>query len=541
MRHDPVEPALLRSLHSAAAYPRDPSARRGVGFVQTHLSWVFLTHQRVYKLRKDVDLGFVRFLSRRARDLDCAREVRLNRRLAPSVYLGIAPVLPRGSGFVVGPLREDPASSGAEGDETCVVMRRLPSGGDALSLLETRRLRPVHLDRVAETLARFHARHRLRIDADDTEPRVRRMIDPVRDNFRALADQDPPRVPRATLCRARDRARAFERGGRARLARRIRAGRLVDGHGDLHLAHVWFEAEDAAPLIIDCLEFSEALRRTDAACDVAFLAMDLHYRHRGRLAERFLRRYARESDDFDLYSVVDYFMSYRAAVRAKVAAITAADRSIGRVQRVGASGSARRHLSLAARFLGRGGGGALVLVCGVVGTGKTSAAEIVADEVNGVVISSDRVRKRLAGLGAEERSGSPVDRGIYTRTRTEATYRGLLSRADPVVGSGRVAVLDATYSRTRHRRAALEWARRRRAPALLVEVTCAPEVAVARLRRREALARDPSEARAGFYPESARRFEPIDEWPRAGRFRIRSDVRGWRGELRRRARRWRSG
>src|SRR5215470_2001141 len=98
----PIAPGLVRALASPRAYPADASRARGVAWVQTHLSHVFLTRDRVYKLRKAVDLGFVDFRARAARNADCLREVRLNRRLAPDVYLGVAPVLPAPGGARVG-------------------------------------------------------------------------------------------------------------------------------------------------------------------------------------------------------------------------------------------------------------------------------------------------------------------------------------------------------------------------------------------------------------------------------------------------------
>jgi hypothetical protein len=531
MTHDPIDPDLIPSLSRPSAYPLDGSASEGVELVQTHLSWVFLTRDRVYKLRKDVDLGFVRFLSRAERDADCAREVRLNRRLAPDVYLGIAPLRREAGGIRVGPLLEEPdlSSEAEKAVEMCVVMRRLPAGRDALSLLGGRKLRAVQVDRMAELVARFHEAGRLGRSGETPEELISRSIEPALDNFRALEPFAGTVVRSSTLRTARERARAFLEAHRGRLERRARAGRFVDGHGDLHLAHVWFEREDAEPLVIDCVEFNEGLRRIDAACDVAFLAMDLRYRDRPRLAERFLRGYAREADDFDLYGVIDYFVSYRAAVRAKVAAIGAADERIGRPQRRAAAESARRHLSLASRALAPQRRAALVVMCGIVGTGKTSVAEVAAD-LGGAVISSDRVRKRLAGLPPHARVGA--ERGLYTRERTDETYAGLLERAAPVVESGRVAILDATFAEASRRSRAREWAERRGVPAYLVEARCGEKVALARLARRKARGRDPSDAGPELYRQSASRFEPPEEWPRGRRIVVRTDAPSWRAAVR---------
>lgn len=541
--HDPIDPGLVACLTRPRAYPHDPTASVGVDFVQTHLSWVFLTGTRVYKVRKDVDLGFVSFRSRAERDADCAREVRLNRRLAPDVYLGVASIERCDGALQVGPLVEDPnIDAGREkAVELCVVMRRLPRARDGLSLLTAKRLRAAHLDRVAERIARFHEEHRIGETQESVEVRLARSTDPALDNLQALEAFEGRVVPRATLRRAAERTRSFLELHRDRLERRARGRSFVDGHGDLHLAHVWFERDEAEPLIVDCLEFNDDLRRIDAASDVAFLAMDLRYRGRSGLAERFLRRYARESDDYGLYGVVDYFMSYRALVRAKVAAIAGADARLERPQRMATFGSVRRHLSLGARCLAPGPRGAVVLMCGLVGTGKTSAAEVAADSAKGVIISSDRVRKRLVGLPPSARAGAGVDEGIYTRALTDRTYEGLLDRAAPVVDSGRVAVLDATFAEGLRRARVRDWAEQRNVPAYLLETRCDEGVALKRLARRRALGTDPSDAGPEIYLTASDRFEPPEEWPRGRHLVARTDGRGWRGALRADLRGWLSG
>lgn len=516
-----LDPATLRALGDARAYPDDPSAAQGVEWVQTHLSHVFLTRARVYKLRKAVDLGFVRFATRAERNADCLREVRLNRRLAPDVYLGVAPVLGSGASARVGRAAEELASVAGSAPEHCVVMRRLPAGRDALSLLERHRLRAAHLERVAETVAAFHDRESLGRPAPFAPKEwVDRIRGPVEANLEALraAAEDAARDVRVLARRAEE---AFERL-RDRFEERRRGGSAVDGHGDLHLQHVWFEADDSAPLLIDCIEFREDLRRIDAAADVAFLAMDLRYRRRSRLAERFLRHYARERDDFDLYGVLDYFVSYRAAVRAKVAAIAAQDRDLPEAQRKAATESARRHLRLAVRALSAPRPGGIALLCGVVGTGKTTVAEHLANHLDGVAIASDRVRKRLAGLSPLERAPERA----YTPERTREVYRGLLERADPVVRSGRFAILDATYAKEALRREALAWARERGLPVRVIEARCARDTALERLARRAALRQDASDAGPELYARSVAGFEPVGETPLQRV--VHTDRPGWR-------------
>lgn len=538
---EPLPDGLAAALARPEAHPLDPDAARGVRAVETHLSHVFLTRRRAYKLRKAVDLGFVDFSRRAERNADCLREVALNRRLAPDVYLGVAPVERGARGWQVGALGEALRGDGASAEHV-VVMRRLAAGRDALSLLAAGRLRRHQVDVTAEWVARFHAKSRWE-GAADFEPAewLARVTGPVEENFRFLSQEPPERVPRAALARAVERARSFVAAHSECFDERRRAGRVVDGHGDLHLQHVFFERDDAPPLLIDCLEFREDLRRIDAAAEVAFLAMDFAYRGRSDLAERFLGVYAAASDDYSLFRVVDYFVAYRAAVRAKVAAAAAGDAGLAHRQRAAAGRSAIRHLALSARALGPGGAGpargpALIVLCGQVGSGKSSVARVLADAVGGVVVASDRVRKRLAGLADRERPA--VAEALYAPERRDAVYDAMLERAAPVLDSGRVALLDATFARAEQRARARGVAAARGVPAFLVEARCGRAVSLARLARREAADRDASDAGPAVYQATAAAFEPPREWPRATRAVVATD-RPWRLAARALARRLR--
>jgi hypothetical protein len=446
-------------------------------------------------------------------------------------------VVRRGGRFAIGPLdpraaRLDPAR------EHVVVMRRLPAGCDALSLLERGALTGAHVDAVAAVLARFHARHGLgRPSPWSRAAWLERVQAPALDNLRLLEPAAGRFFPRATWRAVRDAALAFAADHRDAFEARRRAGRAVDGHGDVHLQHVWFEPGRAEPTLVDCIEFNPDLRRIDAAAEVAFLAMDLRYRGAARLAARFLARYAEAADDYGLFAVLDYYLSYRAAVRAKVAALAADDAAIGAAQRRAAAASARRHMGLALRALRERRGGALVLCTGIVGTGKSTAAAIVAGALDGVVIASDPLRKRLRGLAPTARGGER--RALYTPAAKDAVYRGLLARAGPVVRSGRVAILDATYERAEHRRAALAWARGRGVPVCVVETRAPRATALARLARRKRRDLSASDAGPERWPASRASYAPVRLPPGVAHLVAHTERAGWRGALRRRARAWR--
>jgi aminoglycoside phosphotransferase family enzyme/predicted kinase len=533
---DSISPLLLESLAFPSAYPNDASAALGVEHIQTHISHLFLTPDRVYKLRKAVNLGFVDFTTRAERNADCIREVQLNRRLAPDVYLGVAPLETGAGGFMVGKLAEAAASDAAE---HCVVMRRLPTGRDALSLLSAGILTRRHIDAVAQRIASFHQENRLpaqRLGGDRAI--LKSVMHPLQDCIRTLEGASHDRQIGETLCVIERLAHAFleERG--EQVCNYVRHGSRIDGHGDLHLQHVWFERDHDLPVMIDCLEFDPALRQTDAACEIAFLAMDLAYRKHDDLAERLLSRYAVAADEFELYWLVDFYQGYRAVVRAKVAAIASADSALGWEQRRAARQSARRHLAFAERILRRRSGGSLVLLCGKVGTGKSTAAEFLAHACGGIAISSDRLRKRLAGLPFDARVKAVTDRGLYSPQRRAAIYDAMLERAAPVVASGRLAVLDASFGTAARRDRARRWATERGAPVLLIEVGCEEGTALERLAKRQEAGESASDAGPAFHATSAARFEPPDEWPRGTRIGLRTDTSSWRVDLRRKLRSW---
>jgi hypothetical protein len=528
----------LDDLLRTEAWPAEAKAGDGIRRIDTHISHVFLTGTRAFKLRRPVRLSFVDFSSAAERLADCLREVRLNRRLAPDVYLGIAPVLEDGGRMRVGRVAEEPADGAREHG---VVMRRLAEGRDLRSMLDRGEANMQHVDRIAVRMAAFHAEHSLGRPAPvASEEWLTRTTAPARANFDAVAAAPASIVPPAEVEEIRLLASSFVEARRGEFEVRRANGRVVDGHGDLHTEHVWFETDGAEPIMVDCLEFRDDFRRIDAASEVAFLAMDLAYRGRRDLGDRFLRRYARESGDFHLFTVVDYFLSYRALVRAKVASLVATDATLPASQRSGAEGSVRRHLDLGLEFLAGPKRGSVVLTCGTIGTGKTTVAEELADATGGVVISSDRLRRAGSTMAAgvpHDSASEAVDarsndrahgQDRYSDDARAAVYTRMLAEARHVVFSGRIAILDATFSKRAWREATLEWARTTGCGAFLVEVVAPRDDVIERLSERQRAGNDASEAGPGLYDAMRAEHEPLDEWPKDRRTSIDTSAPDWR-------------
>jgi aminoglycoside phosphotransferase family enzyme/predicted kinase len=481
--------ALLR----AEAYPPPTPAR--VDLVVTHISWVFLTDHDVWKVKRPVDYGFLDYTTLERRRHFCHEEVRLNRRLAPGVYLGVVPV------------RHGPAGPTLTGDgpilDYAVRMRRLPDAASADALLRAGALTHDHLWRVAAALARFYA-------ANPATPRYG-AVDVIRANVMENFDQARPFVGRflsaATFDAVRDWQLGFLERHADRFQARIDRDRVRELHGDLRLEHVYFESPE--PLVLDCIEFNERFRMGDVAADAGFLAMDLDARARPELAASFLGRFALEANDYDLYDVVDFYTSYRAWVRAKIAAFLAADSSTPPDKAARKAREARQLFVLAVRGARPPAApGSVVAVGGVIGTGKTVMAEALARALALPVVGSDRTRKWLAGIEPTERAPATAYEAGFSRRTFDEVFR----RADVVLRSGRGVILDATFRDRDLRLQARELAERYRCRFLFVETTCDDATLRERLRRRAA-GPSVSDATEALLERVRAEFEPVTELP----------------------------
>jgi len=537
---EPLEPEVVAALSTPAGLAIDASVADGVAHIQTHISHLFLTRDRVYKLRKSVEFSFLSFATRRARNADCLREVELNRRLTGDVYIGVAPILRDNENRwrlgEVGDALRDENDAVPDADtpvaEHCVVMRRLPDGRDALSMLEADVLAPRHVEALADLLVDFHRRTSLGAPAPWLEAEwLDRTNAPIDTSFALAREAGHDVIDESELEALEAGMQRWLENHRAWLLARRSAGRAVDGHGDLHLDHVWYPRDDGAPVVIDCIEFDAELRKIDVAAELAFFAMDAAYRGRNDLGELLLARYAAASDDYDLYRVVDLHVQHRALVRASVAAVACNDTEVSAAQRDGAAESTRRHMALMSRLQQRRPAPALLLTTGLPGTGKSTAAAVAASAVGAVPIVADWVRKHLAGLAPGVPATSALDHDIYSDESTAAVYQGLLERAAPVLDSGRLVVLDATYSQQWQRAGVASLAEERGLTVLLLEVVSPEEVARARIRERLRDDRRISDADERVFEQKQLSYEPPTEWPEADRITVDTHLDDWRERL----------
>lgn len=474
----------------------------GFELIETHISWVFLGPEEVFKVKRPVDLGFLDFTTLEKRRAACDAELRLNRRLAPKVYLDVVPITVDASG------RHRIAGEGAT-VEWAVRMRRLAIETRADVLLRDGRLTPANIDTLAAKIAQFH--ESARCDEETSEHGdVRAIRKNVEENFEqtraSIGEYLTPKEAREIEAW---QLRALR--NEAPFVARVTAGRVRDGHGDLRLEHVYFES-DGSISIIDCIEFNDRFRYADVCADIAFLSMDLAWHGRVDLAERFLARYARESNDYGLYSVVNFYESYRAFVRGKVASLLAADAEASLEARQRARREARRYFVLALAFERPPlVPPQVVAVGGLIAAGKSRTSATIGELLAAPVLSSDRTRKQLMDRKPSERLPGDAWSGAYSPNVTEAVYQELLRLADVVLESGRPVVLDASFRTAALRETVRGLANEHGVPFVLVECSAPRAVILDRLLERESGGPHESDAKAGLLDDFEKRFEPIEE------------------------------
>jgi aminoglycoside phosphotransferase family enzyme/predicted kinase len=475
---------------------------QGQGFElrETHISLVFLAAERVYKVKKQVELGFLDYATLERRKHFCELEVELNRRLAPDVYLGVVPITRDAAG------RHALRGSG-EAVEYAVEMKRLDDGDSAEQRLRAGTLTHAEIDRIAQRLVEFHAA--ARCDAETAKYGTPAVIEGnVRENFEQTRDSAPNVLDRRELDAIEHWQLGFIAEQSGVLARRIEQGRVRDGHGDLRLEHCYLNQN--AVDNIDCIEFNERFRYGDVCADLAFLAMDLNWHERHDLSETLLAYYARASGDYDLYSVVDFYQSYRAYVRGKVSSILERQART-EDERTRAAALARQYYLLAEACMREPlDRPQLIAVGGMIASGKTTVAERIGELTHAPVIQTDRVRKSHAGVQPFTALPDAAFDGNYAPAQTEAVYAELLRCAEVVLASGRSVVLDASFRERAQRRAARELAARHRVAFTFVE-THAPEALLrARLAER---AKSPSlsDGRLEVFDAFRARYQPVEE------------------------------
>ena len=486
-------PGHLQALLSTRAYPHPVGA---VQLIETHVSWVLLTGEYAYKIKRPLQHSFVDQRALERRRFLCHEEVRLNRRFAPELYLGVCVIAAhRGKALVEG---HGPVI------EYAVKMCQFLRGDELDQLLETKRLEPIDLEAFGCELAQIHARLSVAQPGEDAghpNAQVTLILGNLKECARAgnalgwTFDLHPLLAALEALLGSTLQLRL----------QRLANGRVRECHGDLHAGNI--VRCGSRLLAFDCLEFDPRLRWIDVADEIAFLLADLEARQRSLHAQAFLAGYLTESGDYQACALHPLFRAHRALVRAKITALSAAqprtvsvDISVARSLYESYVDAARRAVAPKRPIL--------VLMCGLSGSGKTWLAQRLAPALAAVHVRSDIERKRLAGLPAMDRTDSPVGEGLYSPDASQRVYGRLAECAADTLRGGYTTIVDATFGRAEDRSCFRDLAKRFGVLSCVVYCRAPRQVLQARIAERQRRQQDPSEADLAVLTWQEERFDP---------------------------------
>lgn len=488
---------------------------------ETHLSWVLLDRQHAYKFKKPVNLGFADYSTLEKRRHGCDEELRLNRRLAPELYLCVAtlngddndPTLD-GSGRVL---------------DYAVVMERFPESALLTKPEALAQLTPERIDQVADDLAAFH---QSLPPIDPNEPywspdEVRRIavgnLKTLRESHGARSLRSRVEQLEAWTCNELDRLTLV-------MQNRKQSGFVRECHGDLHLGNMILRDDEVG--VFDCIEFNPAFRWIDVLADLAFLAMDLAYRNCAPLARRLLNRYLEATGDYEGLVVWRYYLVYRAIVRAMVAAIRL-DQHASADEEAVLLDEATGYVALAESYL-ESADPMLMITCGVSGSGKSVATQSLIEQTPAIRIRADVERKRLLGLPANERPDASKTEQLYSAETSDRTYERLADLAKAILAEGWPVVIDATFLVRARRQRFAQLAQEAGVPFAILAFEPDETILEERVRRRMRDGGDASDATPEVLAMQLSAREPLDPNEQAQSIRIKdaANISDWPERLR---------
>ncbi|MDY0105610.1 MAG: AAA family ATPase [Giesbergeria sp.] len=455
-----------------------------VEWIETHISWLLLAGEYVYKFKKPLQIDFLDFSTLALRRAACEEELRINRRTAPGLYLGLVALSGRtAADLCLRPLEDAPPDA-----EPAVRMRRFDQQALLSQVLEQQRLTVAHIDALARHVAGFHGEAAV-ARPDQGWGTAQAVHAPVQDCLAALLAAVPEASDLAPLLGSVAQWCAVQGAALAPVfEERLHTGRVRECHGDLHLANLVLMGD--APQLFDAIEFNPALRWIDCVADIAFLAMDLEARGRADLAWRFLNAWLERTGDYAGLQVLDYYRVYRALVRARVAGLRLAQTEDE--ARAACLQEQRRYLELALRFT-RPRPVGLWLAHGFSGSGKSTQSLALVCQRSMVRVRADVERKRLFGLAPEDASNA-VPGGIYTVDASRRTHERLAQVARWALGAGHAVLVDATFLSPAMRALFIALARERGVPCRILCFEAPLDVLRERVRSRQQAGSDASEA-----------------------------------------------
>lgn len=480
---------LLRT----SSYPHHP---KSVVHIQTHASDVFIVSPYVYKVKKPVDFGFLDFTALEKRKYFLDKELVLNRRLTNGIYLEVLKISLKDGEYVFGP--------GEKIVEYALLMKELPVEYFLKRLLTEGKASKKDFDSIAQKLAGFY-----KSESQNSGVSVYGEPESIKESVDESTSLSRKFIGDTISGPAFEGVEYYNRSffeTRSHLFReRVEGGFIKDCHGDLHLEHINISPQGIN--IYDCIEFNERFRFIDIASDTGFLAMDLDYNGYYDYSRYFISRISETMGDARLYRVLDFYKCYRAYVRGKVESIKAFEPEVPGDMRHNALERAKEYFKLALRYALFGSRPTLLVICGSIGTGKSTLAAALSNELSCRVISSDVLRKDKTGTEPGQRHYEEYEGGIYSKEITRDVYKELADRGTRTIEEGECAVLDASFSKLKWRELIRCSASKHNLPVIFIQTTAPMKIVRERLRKRELLGESVSDGRLEILERFTKEYE----------------------------------
>ena len=489
---------MQRALIRALAVVLEKEGPR-IQIFETHISWVLVAEKFAYKFKKAVHFDFLDFSTLDARYFYCQEELRLNRRLAPDLYLRVVTI----SGS-----QENPVMDGTGIPiEYAVQMRAFPQQALWGYRIEMSLLSTMEIDALAMKIARFHR-------AADVAPGNSAWGTPsalqitANENLETIASQ----VMAPEMVKQAREIKSWQAMQQKKLSdifeHRKAHGLIKECHGDLHSGNIL--TLDNQVEVFDCIEFNESLRWIDVMNDIAFICVDLKFQGRHDLAARFLKQYLEITGDYEGAAVLHYYQIQRALVRCKVALLRARQLRAEAKDAAPYQSQAERYLEFSMNGI-KSAPTAIVIMHGYSGSGKSTFSENLVELSGAIRIRSDVERKRMHGLAATSRVNAPLGAGLYDDASTRMTYGRLCVLARQIVESGMPVIVDAAFLRKRERDMFGNLARDLGVPFFIVDMRANVMTMKLRITARAQLNHDPSDAGLHVLEYQLAEHEPLTE------------------------------
>jgi uncharacterized protein len=502
---------LVEAMGNPDFYPHRPDS---VKLLQTHISYIFVAGDTVYKVKKAVDFGFLDFTSLEKRKFYCHEELRLNRRLAPDVYLDVAEIRQDKTGTLFLSQGPDQRPAGGSGGkeriiEYAVRMKLLPADRMLKALLARGETEPAVMEAIARKVADFHRRAATggTIDLMGGMEVIRRNHE---ENFSQTEKYVGTAIREYEYRFIKSFVYEFLENNTDLIAGRVRNHKIRECHGDLHLEHICITD---GIIIFDCIEFNERFRYADVAAEVAFLAMDLDYNGYLEEGRRFVNAYIREADDPDISRLLNFYKCYYAYVRGKVTSFRTDDAAIHPDDREKARLTAAKYFEMACAYASRPEKPVLILTIGLMGAGKSALAKNLAPRIDADVIRTDVLRKEILNISPTDRHYEDFGKGIYAEDVSRKTYEKALALALAKLKNGISVIIDASYKRQDERIKAYEAAKGIGVDFFIAECVCREDVIKKRLDARASKREDASDGRWELYHAQKKDFDKITGFP----------------------------